>query len=98
VQRANAGKAPDNLFIADRLCEVARERTTQVLYLRGRDSDQAGLALDRHIGGADQREVLFEGNDEHHAPIVVLQDVGVAMRQATPHNEMTALHHPHATG
>ena len=51
-----------------------------------------GNRRDTHVCRADEAEVLLEGDDEHDALVVVLQNVGVPLIVDTGHDDVAALH------
>ena len=94
VERPHPGVAPADRRGVDRAREIAARRAAQVAHffiaylrrLRRRHRD---------VSGADERELLLERDDEHHAAIVVLQDEGMIAFIKARHDDMAALHQPH---
>ncbi|MNV26284.1 hypothetical protein D3C71_1174020 [compost metagenome] len=95
-QGAHPAVAPDDVLGAHRNAHEPVHRLEQIGLFVG-----AGLYLRRvavvvGIGGANQGEVLFERNREHHALVGLLEQVRTVMGKQARHHQVAALHQPHS--
>ena len=94
VEWPDAGVAPANLRRIDCARQVAAGSSAEIMHLfvgwLGRL-----LVVHRHVGGADEGEAIFEGDDEDDAPVVVLHDEGVLALVEPGQHDVAAFHEPH---
>ena len=57
-----------------------------------------GVAREIEVRRADQREVVLVGDGEDDAAVLILEDVGLAVVEQPAHDDVAALHEPHARG
>ena len=92
IERPDTGEAVHDVGAGRRAIEIAREDGEQVVDLAIIDRGVLRLALDRDVGGADQRQVALVRIDEDHALVVVLQQVGLVAVPELAGDDVAALH------
>lgn len=96
VERANAGKAPDDHLPRDRVAEKPICEIEQVVDFGVRNMRVLGIALKALVGGSDQREGVLEGQREDDAAIAVLKQVSLVRAVETRDDDMAAFDEPDA--
>src|SRR6185312_5633806 len=86
--------APYNLFRTHRRREVSAGCRAEVRDLVGADVYGGRIALVLDIRRAYEREVMLIGNCKHDPMIIVLEEIGEAVREEARNDDVTALHQP----
>src|SRR5258708_27883842 len=94
IERPNARIAPDDVLVVEAAFEKAADDAAQIEDFLRRDVDRTGIAVDRHLGRADQREALLEGDDEDDAAIGILQQISLLALVEAGEDGTAALDHP----
>ena len=96
VERPQARIGPDDGVLAERRAEIVADRGDEIGDLGIVGGDVRGIAVEILVRGADQREVAMEGYGEDDASVGVLEDVGAAVIEQPPDDDMAALDQPDA--
>ncbi len=96
AKRPDACIAVADVGAAQLMLEVRVDDGQQVIDLLVGDPYLCRIAVVLVVGGADQVELAEVRRDEHDAPILVLQDVGVVTLIEFRHDDMAALDQAHA--
>src|SRR5690606_11951332 len=91
VQRANTGETSDDVRGTHPMLEIVGHARQQVVALFVARGDDGRVAVVVDVGGADEDVVVLEGQHEHDAPVMVLQDVGAVVVEPLAHDQVTAL-------
>jgi hypothetical protein len=94
IEGTNAGIGPHHLVGGDRRPEVAARSVAKILDFLWRHVHRIEVAAVIEVGRADQGVVLFEGDDEKHPPVLILQDIAPVVAKQPPDDDVTAFDEP----
>ena len=98
VEGADAGIRPDDLVRGDGMFEVFAGAAAEIGAFLGGGGGVGRVTLEVEIGGADEGEVAFVGDDEDDPAVGVLEDVAVVVRVEAADDDMAAFDQAGAGG
>ena len=91
IKRTHPGIGPDDIIATDRLFEIATGEFAQIVDFVLIDFDRGRIAVEIHIGGADQGKVIFIRDGKDNPAIAILEDIAIIMVKDFRHNDVAAL-------